>query len=124
MSRCAVAGDCEGIWTTHALFSPLANARACLALAIIRCPAVGFFLIMVPFSFGKRQQWRQLQFTIGSFPKAREISGYVSSYCPCADAFSSVVGRALRVLLRLESVLSSVTPVTNHRKPLPGFMDS
>jgi len=25
----------------------LAKARACLALAIMRCPAVGFFLVMV-----------------------------------------------------------------------------
>src|SRR5208283_4413466 len=39
--------------TMQALFSLLAKAKACLVLAIMRCPAVGFFLGMVTSSFGK-----------------------------------------------------------------------
>ena len=39
----------SGIWTTQASFSPLANARDCFALAIIRSPGVGFFLAIISY---------------------------------------------------------------------------
>jgi hypothetical protein len=50
---------------------------------------------------------------------------HLSSYRPCPLCIlSSKADRELLVLLRLESVLSSVTAPKNTSKPLPAFMDS